>query len=153
MFTAPFGCYCYRRLPISLTTASEYSQCFMSRLLEGTPGVVNMIDDTLIFGSVHQKQDKRLVGLLSCLNQVGVTLNEKKCQFLVSSVKLMRVVVDVQEISADPDDVKAIKDLPLPVDVSGAYQLLGMTNDVACFIPNMSDISTPICSLLNKDLG
>nr|XP_037270721.1 uncharacterized protein K02A2.6-like [Rhipicephalus microplus] len=150
-FITPFGRYCYKRLPFGIATAPEYFQRFMSRLLEGITGVVNMIDDILVFGRNHQEHDQRLADVLARLTQAGVTLNEKKCQFRVSSVKFLGVVVSQQGISPDPDKVKAIMDLPPPIDVSGVRRLLGMVNHVARFIPKLSEISAPIRALLNKN--
>ncbi|KAK8775107.1 hypothetical protein V5799_031548 [Amblyomma americanum] len=109
-----------------------------------------MIDGILVFGRDQREHDQRLADVLARRNQAEVTLNEKKCQFRVSSVKFLGVVVDAKGISPDPDKVKDIRDLPAPVNVSGVRRLLGMVNHVARFIPNRSDVTTPIRSLLNK---
>lgn len=59
--------------------------------------------------------------------------------------------MNAQGISQVPDKVKAIMDLPPPVDVIGVRRLLGMTTHVARFIPNLSDAGSPIRLLLNKN--
>ncbi|XP_049513384.1 uncharacterized protein K02A2.6-like [Dermacentor silvarum] len=150
-FITPFGRYCYKRLPFGIATAPEYFQQLMSRVLERLPGVVNLIDDILIFGKDRQEHDDRLSAVLARLEEEGVTLNEKKCAFRVSSVKFLGVVIGADGISPDPDKVKAVRDLPPPTDVSGVRRLLGMTNHVAQFIPHLSDVTEPIRSRLNKN--
>lgn len=149
-FITPFGRYCYRRLPFGLASAPEYFQRQMSRVLEGLPGVVNMIDDVLVYGRDLEQHDQRLAEVLRRLEQAGVKLNDQKCEFRVPSVKFLGVVVDGDGISPDPDKLRAIRELPPPTDVAGVRRLLGMVNHIGRFLPHLSDVTAPIRSLLNK---
>ena len=49
-FITPFGRFCFNRLPMDISSASEYFQKKMSLLLENIPGVVCQTDDCLISG-------------------------------------------------------------------------------------------------------
>lgn len=80
-FTTPFGRYCFTRLPLGITSAPEYFQRRKSEILTGLPGVVNLIDDILIFGERKAQHDSRLSSVLAKLAQSNVTLNKVKCVF------------------------------------------------------------------------
>ncbi|XP_070394701.1 uncharacterized protein [Dermacentor albipictus] len=79
------------RLSFGITSAPEYFQRQMSRILEGQAGVVNMIDDILVFGRTRSEHDCSLQAMHR-LAKAGVTLNREKCSFATSSVKFLGVV-------------------------------------------------------------
>lgn len=149
-FITPLGRYCFQRLPFGICSAPEYYQRQMSRILEGMGGVVNMIDDILVFGRTKEEHDRRLHDLLQRLRRVGVKLNKAKFVFAVPKLKFLCVVVGRDGISPHTDKVGALKNLQAPSDVSGVRRLLGMINHVGRFLPNLSKITAPIRQLLTK---
>lgn len=108
-----------------------------------------MIDDILVFGASKGEHDRRLQQVLQRLDEAGVKLN-KKCSFAASEVKFLGVLVSARGISPDPEKIKALQKLPIPLDVSGVRRLLGMANHVGRFIPHLSDVTAPIRELLQQ---
>ena len=51
----------------------------------------------------------------------------------------------------DPDKIKAIIDMPQPQNKQDLQRLLGMVNYLSQYIPNMSEITAPLRSLLKKE--
>lgn len=149
-FITPAGRYCYQRLPFGLTSAPEYFQRQISRILEGQEGVVNMIDDVLVFGADKRQHDERLQQVLDRLERAGVTLNREKCEFGVTTVKFLGVLVKPDGIYPDPSKVQAITEMAPPQDVSAVRRFLGMVNHVGRFLPNVSQVTAPIRALLGK---
>uniref|UniRef100_A0A147BJ81 RNA-directed DNA polymerase n=1 Tax=Ixodes ricinus TaxID=34613 RepID=A0A147BJ81_IXORI len=149
-FITPFGRYCFRRLPFGITSAPEFFQRQMSYILEGQDGVVNMIDDVLVFGRDSAEHDRRLAEVLDRLARAGLTLNKAKCKFGVTSVGFLGVIVSGSGISPDPQKVAAVQRMEPPVDVGGVRRILGMVNHVGRFLPHLSDVTAPIRELLNK---
>ncbi|XP_075535080.1 uncharacterized protein LOC142570595 [Dermacentor variabilis] len=149
-FIPPYGRYCFCRLPFGITSAPEYFQKQMERILEGQEEVANMIDDTLVFGRTCQEHDARLSQELSRLAKAGITLNQEKCRFGVPDVSFLGVVVSVQVIRPDPGEVEAVKAMQAATDIAGVRRLLGMVNHLARFLPHISDVRAPIRALLNK---
>ncbi|XP_075743966.1 uncharacterized protein LOC142802804 [Rhipicephalus microplus] len=149
-FITPFGRYCFCRLPFGITSAPEYFQKQMARILEGQEGVANMIDDILVFERTREEHDARLNQVLSRLAKAGITLNQDKCRFGVSEVSCLGVIVSAQGIRPSPDKVEAIKALEAPTDIAGVRRLLGMVNHLARFLPCISEVTAPIRALLNK---
>ncbi|XP_075530161.1 uncharacterized protein LOC142563495 [Dermacentor variabilis] len=149
-FITPYGRYCFCRLPFGITSAPEYFQKQMARILEGQEGVANIIDDILVFGRTRQEHDARLSQVLFRLAKAGITLNQDKCPFGVHEVSFLGVVVSAQGIRPDPGKVEAVKAMESPTDVAGVRRLLGMVNHLARFLPHISDVTAPIRALLNK---
>lgn len=59
-FITPFGRYCFQGLPFGITSAPKFFQNKMLQIVEGTPSVVNMIDDVLIYGCDKAQHDDHL---------------------------------------------------------------------------------------------
>ncbi|GBN88735.1 Transposon Ty3-G Gag-Pol polyprotein [Araneus ventricosus] len=53
-FITPFGRFRFQRLSFGISTAPEHFQRRMSQMLEGIPGTICHIDDTLIWGSTKK---------------------------------------------------------------------------------------------------
>lgn len=133
----PFGRYCFLRLPFGNASAPEYFQKQMSRILKSQAGVLNMIDDILVFGKIDEEHDQCFQQVLDRLFKAGITLNCDKCSFS----QFLGLIVSAQGISPDQDKVAAIKRMPPLKDVSSVRHLLGLVNQVCCFLPNVSDIT------------
>ena len=55
-------------------------------------------------------------------------------------------------LKTDPEKVRAIVEMPRPTDKAGVQRLLGMVNFVSKFIPNLSDLTTRLRTLLHQDV-
>ena len=88
-FISTFGRFCFKRLPLGITSAPEYFQKRMSSILAGLEGVVCLIDDILVFGQSQSEHDNSLQYTLERVQNAGVTLNYEKCVFSQNSVKFL----------------------------------------------------------------
>lgn len=150
-FITPFGRYCFQRMPFGITSAPEYFQKRMAEILDGLQGVVNLMDDVLVYGATKHEHDERLHEVLKRLVAAGVTLNRAKCSFCVTTVAFLGYVVDASGIRPDPKKVRAINEMPTPSSVDDVRRFLGMINYLARFMSNLADVSAPLRSLLVKD--
>ena len=75
------GLYQYKRLMFGITSAPEKYQKIVKDTLVGCKGVANIADDLIIHGCGIQGRDKNLLAVLHRLQECGLTLNKKKCQF------------------------------------------------------------------------
>ena len=55
-------------------------------------------------------------------------------------------------LRTDQEKVRAIVEMPRLTDKAGVQRLLGMVNNVNKFIPNLSDLTTPLRTLLHQDV-
>ena len=151
-FSSPFGRYCFLRMPFGITSAQEIFQKRISQLLGDLPGVETDIDDILIWGKTKEEHDKRLNAVLKRCEEINLTLNKDKCLFGVSQVTYIGHILNAKGVQPDPEKVKAIHDMPAPLDKKGVERLLGTVNYLAKFIPNMSTVTKPIRDVLKADI-
>ena len=105
----------------------------MSEILEVLNGVVCQMDDIFIYGSDQTEHDKRLHTVLAKLQDLGIKLNKKKCEFSKSEIKFFGQILNKDGILPDPEKVSAIKHMDRPSDASGVRRLLGMVNQMGKF--------------------
>ena len=148
-FITPFGWYYFNKLPFGISSAPELFQKRMNKILSDLEGVLCWMDDILVFGSNPKEHDKRLKAALERLESAGVTLNPKKCEFSKSSLKFLRHVIDKDGISADPEKVRAITELPPPTNIPELRRVMGMINQLGKFLPNRAEVTRPMTALLS----
>ena len=122
----------------------------MTRILEGTPGVICDIDDVLVFGRNQQEHDSRLRLVLQKMKEAGITLNEK-CKFSTDSVKFLGHIISQKGIQMDPEKVQAISNFPRPTNISELRWFLGIVNHVGKFASHMADTTKPLRDLMKKE--
>ena len=101
-FLTPFGRFCYNRMPMGISAASEIFQRCMADMLAGLEGVIIHMDDILIHGTTQQEHDARLEAALTRMERAGMTLNATKCVFSQLSVKYLGHIIDSNEVHPDP---------------------------------------------------
>ncbi|XP_037521850.1 uncharacterized protein K02A2.6-like [Rhipicephalus sanguineus] len=150
-FITPVGRFQFLRLPFGISTAPEFCQREMLRILEGLDGVSCLQDDIIISGKTTEEHDTNLRLVLKKLEDAGVTLNTDKCSFRQTQVIFLGHVVSATGISADPGKVRAITQLDPPRDESEVRSLLGSANHLAKFLPDLADFTKPLRDLLHQD--
>ena len=132
-FITPFGRYCLKRLPFGISSAPEIFQRAMSQILVDIPGIICHMDDILIHSDSKSDHDKKVRQVLKRLSEAGVTLNSK-CQFSQASIKFLGHIVDSSGIKADPEKTHAIRNFPIPGNVTDLQRFNGMVNQLGKFI-------------------
>lgn len=149
-FIAPSGRYCFNRLPFGISSAPEIFQRMMSETLKGLPGTICHMDDILICGKDAIEHDSRVRQVLTRLQEAGLTLNEK-CEFSKRSLRFLGHIITPEGIQADPEKTEAIRGFPAPTNVTELQRFQGMVNQLAKFIPHLTDHNEPLRQLLRKD--
>ena len=114
-------------------------------------------DDILIYGSGSTKteaikeHDAAFVKLLNRARERSLKLNKAKLKFKMTSVGYMGHIISDTGLSADPEKIRAIKQMPKPTDIQGIQRLIGMANYLSKFLPNLSDTCEPLRRLCDKD--
>ena len=116
----------------------------MHKLIEGLEGVEVVADDFLIHGSDKQTHKANLHAFLQRCKERNVVLNFEKIRIGCKKVPFIEHV-------ATPDKVRAALDMPQLTDVAGVKPFLGMVQYLAKFLPKLSEMTQPLCVLMNKD--
>ena len=128
--------YRFTRLPFGVSSAPAIFQAVLGHILQGLRIVSKSLSEHL------QVLDE----ILKRLDQHGVKLKKSKCVFLQSALH----GIDEQRIYPFPEKVEAIRNAPIPRDVSQLKSYLGLLNYYAEFMPNMSNGLKPLYDLLQK---
>ena len=140
-FSTHIGLFRYKRLIFSINAAAAISDI---------PNVNNISDNVIIYEVNVQENGKALHTVLTCFQELNLTLRKDKWQFHMPRVEFFGMVFSAQGMSPGPDKVEAIKQADPPTSVSDVRGLLGMTNYVSCFICNYADIVTALRDLTHK---
>lgn len=95
--------------------------------------------------------DLNLWNLMLRCRQVNLKLNPKKFQFKVPQVTWMGHLLSSKGITAHPERIKAIVEMPPPKDVKGVQRFLGMCNYLSRYTPNLADVVKPLIRLTHAD--
>ena len=80
----------------------------------------------------------------------GISLNPKKCTFVVTEGKLLGHLVGRDGVRIDPERVEAIDKIQRPKNVKGVQSFFGQINFLRRFVTNFAEISRPIARMMKK---
>jgi len=156
-FGTPWGCFWWLHLLFGVSPAPEEFQKRIDIALEGLPGQKAIADDILVFGAEDTDEealkdhDQNLREVFDRCQQKGIKLNSEKIQFRQKQVSYMDHIISSEGLQADPNKLKAINEMPPPMDKAGVQTVLAMINYVQKFAPNLADLAKPLTELVKKD--
>ena len=77
-------------------------------------------------------------------------INPKKCKLLSEQVVVLGHVVTRDGISTDPENVKVIREWPMPENESQLKAFMGTAGYYREFVPNYADIAAPLTQCNSK---
>lgn len=147
------GLFRYKRMMFGISCAPEIFQKTLERILLGCEGVINFIDDILVYGKDQAEHDGRLKKVLDVLNTHNVLLKEDKCIYRVKSVQFLGHELSENGIKPLDKYLSAIKDFRAPTTISELQSFLGLVNFVGKWIPHLSTTTEPLKELLRQKAG
>jgi hypothetical protein len=153
-FRCQFGHFEYIVMPFGLTNAPAVFQAMMLDIFRDIIDiyVIVYLDDILIFSESEKEHESHVKEVLRRLLEKKLYAKLSKCLFHTESVEFLGFILSSQGISMAPDKVKAVQDWLPPKSEKALMCFLGFTNFYRKFIPNYSAITTPLTSLLKKDV-
>ena len=106
----------------------------------------------IAWGRTLAKHNERLITVFFKICKSGLKLNKKKCQTGVESTVFLGHIISSEGITVDPAKIEAITKMPLPNSVNELQQFLGMITYLGKFIPNLAEVTSPLCTLLKKEV-
>lgn len=103
-FNTPIGRYHLLHLPFGIPSVSEVFQRSVAQMIEGLDGVVNIIDDLLVWGDTIEEHDQRLHKLLERECEYNLKLNRNKCKIRTKGIKYLGHVLSAA--GPKPDNEK-----------------------------------------------
>jgi hypothetical protein len=149
-----WGLYQYKRLPMGLCDSASAFQQAVSSNLVGLEGVLDYIDDILVYGNNKEEHDRRLLALLERLHSRNFRFNLEKCIFGTDEVEFLgHLISGSAGIRPHPKNVQPILDATAPTTVTEVQKFLGMINYYAEFMEDLASIAEPLRELTRKDVS
>ena len=144
------GLFRYNRLLFGSASTPAIFQRTMDSLLQDLPYACVYLNDILITGPTDEAHTKTLDEVLRRLNVAGVRLKREKCFFMLPSVEYLGHTISASGLQPIDRKIKALKDAPVPHNVSQFKSFLGFLNYYSKFIPKLSTLLAPLHRLLQK---
>ena len=140
----PFGLYEFLRTPFGLKNAAQAFQRLMDSMCRGLGFVFVYLDDILVASRDAAEHRAHLAALFTRLQDHGLVLNVAKCVFAQPSLRFLGHLVSANGISPALDNVKAIRDFPLPATIKKLVEFNGMVNFYHRFLPRAAHLMSPL---------
>lgn len=145
------GLFQYNRLPFGVASAPSIFQQIMDQMLAGLNGTVCYLDDIIVTGKSETEHLWNLQRVFQRIQEYGFRVNKAKCCFLQDKVEYLGFIVDKNGVHTSLAKIKAIVDMPKPVNISQLRSYLGMINHYAKFVLRLTDRLKPFYKLLVID--
>jgi ribonuclease HI len=151
-FITPCGVYCYVCMPFGLKNAGATFQRLMRKALGAQMGrnAEAYIDDIVVKTREGHTFIEDLEETFANLRKVNIKLNPAKCAFGVSSGKLLGFLVSHRGIEANPDKVKAIKEMRPQRNLKEIQCLAGCMAALGRFIARSGEKALPLFKLMKR---
>ena len=136
--------------PYRVSVAPAIFQSVMDLILHNFP-VAYYLDDILISAPTVEEHDVLVEKVLQRLQDAGIHLHQGKCHFGQRQVEYLGPLVDTTGIHPTKDKVRAIKEAPVPSDITQLRAFVGLVNYYGKFIPQVATHMTLLYKVTEKD--
>jgi len=151
-FKTRYGLYEYLVMPFGLANAPSSFQRYINDALHEYLDVfcTAYIDDILIYSDSITEHQKHVRLVLERLREYGLQIDISKCEFHVTEVSYLGLIVTTNGIRMDPKKVATIQEWEPPRCVKDLQGFLGFANFYRRFIRSFSRIAKPLTALTKK---
>ncbi|KAJ1163015.1 hypothetical protein NDU88_003478 [Pleurodeles waltl] len=151
-FKKRYGLFEYTVMPFGLCNAPAAFQFFLNDVHREYLNIfaIVYIDDILIYSDNENEYVQHVKKILAALQKHHLDCKLTKCEFLVTTVEFLGVILTPQGMVKAEKKVKAVSEWPIPKTVCDVQCFLGFANFYQRFINHFSQTVAPITMLLSK---
>ena len=97
-----------------------------------------------------EEHAQRLTHVLQGFEKASLQLHPGKCAFTQPRVQYLGYVLSEKGVSASPENVKAVREYPVPKNVRDVRAFLGLASFYRRLVPKFAEISKPLTQLTRK---
>jgi len=139
-------------MPFGLTNALVTFQSYIDDCLLASIDdfAVCNLDEILINSTDEKEHDQHVRKVLERLWEFSLYCKAENCQFRVSEVGFLGIVINSEGVSMESDRIATIENWPTPNSVRDIQLILGFTNFYRRFIRKYAKVTLPLTKLLRK---
>jgi hypothetical protein len=151
-FNTRYGLFESLVMPFGLSNAPATFQARINEVLHPFLDVfcTAYIDDVLVYSDSLEEHRIHVKRVLHSLQQAGLQLDIKKCEFEKTEVTYLGMIISDQGVQMDPAKVACIREWHTPRDVKDVQGFLGFANFYRRFIKEFSRTVRPLVNLTRK---
>lgn len=152
-FRTRYGHYEFLVLPFGLTNAPATFMTLMNDIFREflDKFVVVYLDDILVYNKTKEEHAQHLHQILTTLRQHKLYAKLKKCELFQQKVEYLEHYISDKGIMVDSRKVNAVKEWPIPTNISELRSFLGLANYYRKFVSHFSTIASSLTLLLYKN--
>ena len=113
----PIGIFMYNVLAMGLSNAMDIFERCMREVVKNLHGVVNIVNDVLVFGVGKEQFQQNVISFLDCCVERDLHLNPDKIQIDIPSVPFFGQTLTKQGLKMDNRKWEVIQQWPTPTNV------------------------------------
>ncbi len=149
-FTTPFGLHQFVTLPFGLFGVPATFQRLMDKILRPHTAYAAAYLDDIIYSQDWQRHMVHLREVLRALRGAGLTANPKKCAIGRVEVRYLGFHLGHGQVRPQIDKTAAIAACPRPKTKKEVRQFLGLAGYYRRFIPDYSELTSPLTDLTKR---
>ena len=139
-------------MPFGLQGAPATFQRMINKILNQMGDVASAyINDVIVYSRTWQEHLDHMKAVLSKIQQSGLTLKRKKCQFAMPECVYLGHSVGSGRVCPEDVKVEAIGNFEQPTTKTQVHSFLGLTGYYRRFIPEYSAVAAPLTDLIRKN--
>ena len=148
-FEAAGGLYQFTRIPMGVTNGVPAFQRIMNNFIseKSLKATVAYVDDVTICGKTQEEHDSNLAKFKKAAEECNLQINEEKSKYSLTTIKLLGYCISEGKIQPDPDRLRALLELPLPVNSKTLQRALGLFAYYAKWVPMYSKKIQPLIGI------
>ena len=152
-FRTWYSLYKYLVMPFGLANGPSSFQTYINDVLHGMLDVfcTAYIDDVLIYSNSKKEHREHVRRVLEALQKAGLQADIKKCEFHVTKVNYLGLIITSNGIRIDPQKVNAVQEWNTPICVQDVQAFIGFANFYRQFIHGFLSIVAPMIATVKKD--
>jgi Reverse transcriptase (RNA-dependent DNA polymerase)/RNase H-like domain found in reverse transcriptase len=152
-FRTRYGLFQYNVMPFGLSNAPSSFQNYINDTLKEylDEFCTAYLDDILIYSDTYREHQDHVRRVLQRLRMSGLQIDIEKCEFNVTRVKYLGLIVSTEGIQMDAEKVQAILDWETPTKQRDVQSFIGFANFYRRFIRDFSIIAGPIIKRMGQD--
>lgn len=109
------------------------------------------INDILIYSNFKKEHQAHVCKVLAALQKAGLQADINKCEFHVTEISYLGLIISTDGIRMDPKKVEAVQNWETPTCIKDVQAFIGFANFYRRFIRVFSNIIRPMINAIKKN--